>query len=114
MGAVAALTHYTAPRRRGRLRVRVSREGWGGPSPPGRVTVSIGLLGDLNGYPAISYVTAQKRWTVRSRTARTFTFRTPTVPYRLQVHVEPTFSPADYGYGDTRRLGAQVQIESVG
>jgi hypothetical protein len=113
MGADAALTYYATPSRPGRIRVRVSREGWGGPSPPGKVTIHVGLLGNLNGYPWISVLTASKTWTVRSGAARSFTLPTPGSPYRLQIHVEPTFSPVDYGGGDTRQLGAQVLLDAV-
>ena len=112
MGTDAALTHYASPPRSGRLRVRVSREGWGGPSPPGRVTMAVGPLGDLQGQPTIARVTASRAWTVRTGTARDFTLPTPKSPYRLQIHVEPTFSPADYGYGDGRQLGAQIQVQA--
>ena len=113
MGSFAALTHYTTPRRAGRLRVRVSREGWGGESPPGKVTINVGLLGDLNGTPAISVLTDSETWIVRSGAARTFILSTPKAPYRLEISVDPTFSPASYGHWDTRQLGAQIQIEPV-
>lgn len=113
MGNFAALTHYTTPRRAGRLRVRVSREGWGGQSPPGEVTINVGLLGDLNGTPAISVLTDSETWTVRSGVARSFTLATPKAPYRLEISVDPTFSPASYGHWDTRQLGAQIQLESA-
>jgi hypothetical protein len=113
MSADAALTYYTKPSRPGRLRVRVSREGWRGPSPPGKVTIQVGLLGNLNGYPAISAVTASRTWTLRSGAVRSFTLPTPGSPYRLQIHVEPTFSPAEHGSWDPRQLGAQIRIDPV-
>jgi hypothetical protein len=113
MADFAAFTHYATPKRAGSLQVRISREGWGGPSPPGRVTINVGLLGDLNGTPAISYVLGSRTWTVRSGTAREFTLPTPKAPYRLEVRVTPTFSPLDYGQPDSRQLGAQVQISSA-
>jgi hypothetical protein len=110
MADFAALTHYATSTRAGRLQVRVSREGWGGPSPPGRVTIKIGLLGNVNGAPAIRKVTASRSWTVRSGTARAFTLPTPKAPYRLEIRVSPTFSPSAYGQADPRQLGAQVLI----
>jgi hypothetical protein len=110
MGDFAALTHYARPARRGRLEVRVSREFWGGPSPPGRVTIKVGPLVDAGGVPGIGRVTASRTWTIRSRTARTFTLPTPRTPYRLEVYVKPTFSPASYGHPDARQLGAQLAI----
>jgi hypothetical protein len=111
MGSLAALTHYARPRQPGRLRVRVSREGWSGPSRPGKVTITVGRLGDVDGAPGISEVTASRTWTVRSGAVRNFTLPTPRFPYRLEIRVEPTFSPATYGHGDTRDLGAQIQLE---
>jgi hypothetical protein len=109
MGGFAALTHYARPTDRGRIHVRISREGWGAPSPPGEVTIKVGPLGDVNG-PTISKVISSRTWRVRSGTARSFTLPTPRVPYRLEIHVEPTFSPATYGQPDPRQLGAQVQV----
>ena len=53
MSSFAALTHYATPGRRGWLNVRVSREGWGGPSPPGQVTIKLGPLVVTGGQPAI-------------------------------------------------------------
>jgi hypothetical protein len=113
MGAIAALTHYATPRRPGRLDVRISRLGWGRPSPPGRVAIKVGPLADVGGQPGIGKVTASRTWTVRSATARSFTLPTPKTPYRLEIHVEPTFSPTDYGQPDPRQLGAQVEIRAA-
>jgi hypothetical protein len=113
MGTFAALTHYAKPDRRGWLNVRVSREGWGGPSPPGRVTVRLGPLVAIGGQPAIGKPAVMRKWTVRSGRAETFILPTPAVPYRLELHVEPTFSPSAYGVADPRQLGAQVWIQRV-
>ena len=57
MGEFAALTHYATPKRRGRLHVRISREGWGRPSPAGDVTLTLGPL-------------VERRWSARGRPAR--------------------------------------------
>jgi hypothetical protein len=110
MSGFAALTHYSTPGRRGWLNVRVSREGWGGPSPPGKVTIKLGPLAAVNGQPGIGEPATSRTWTVRSGKAENFVFRTPAVPYRLELYVEPTFSPANYGVADSRQLGAQVWI----
>ncbi len=37
---------------------------------------------------------------------------TPQTPYRLEINVEPTFSPLNYGQPDARQLGAQVDIRA--
>jgi hypothetical protein len=112
MSSLAALNHYAIPRRRGRLQVRLTREGWAGPSPPGRVTIKVGRLVDVGGLPGIGRVAASRTGTVRSGTASHLTIPTPRTPYRLEIHVEPTFSPANYGHPDTRQLGAQVAINA--
>ena len=74
------------------------------------MTINIGPLANLDGQPGISPVTSSRTWTVRSGTARSFTLPTPNAPYRLEIHVNPTFSPANYGQPDIRQLGAQVQV----
>jgi hypothetical protein len=110
MADFAAFTHYATPRGAGSIEVRVSRLGWGGESPPGRVTIKVGLFGEVDGAPAITRVTDSRTWTVRSVTEKSFTLPTPKAPYRLEIRVDPTFSPMEYGQADPRRLGAQVQI----
>lgn len=112
MSGFAALTDYSSARR-GWLNVRVSREGWGGPSPPGMVTIKLGPLVAVGGQPGIGKPAISRTWTVRSGEAENFVFRTPAVPYRLELYVEPTFSPANYGVADGRQLGAQVWIRPV-
>jgi hypothetical protein len=85
----------------GTVRVDVGRAGWSGPDVPGRVTINVERLDD--GRPV-----STARWVVHSRAKRTFRLRTPAAPFRVNVGVEPTFSPAAYGFGDQRQLGAQV------
>jgi hypothetical protein len=104
MGADAAYTRY-APTR-GDERVRISRRTWHEPSPPARVTIRVVPL--VGGQPAAGAAAASATWTVRTGLSRTFTLKTPRVPYRVDIHVAPTFSPSDYGEADTRQLGAEV------
>jgi hypothetical protein len=113
MGSDAALTHYAQPSPTMRLRIHVSRERWRRPSAPGQVRIKLGLLGAPNGQPTIRSVTALKTFTIRSGAARSFTLPTPKSPFRLEIHVAPTFSPADYGEADARELGAQVELRLV-
>jgi hypothetical protein len=110
----AAFTQYASSTGRpGRLRVRLSRESWNGPSIPGRVTLRVGSLVSRDGQPAIGTVTSSQTWTVRSRIGRTFLLPTPKPPFRLEIHTGSTFSPADSGSLDTRQLGAQVDLDLV-
>ena len=110
MGAFAAQTQYASPSRRGRIHVRVSREGWGRASPPGEVSIKVGPLVAAAGPPGVGEPSASRTWTVRSGKARSFVLPTPKSPFRLEVRVTPTFSPADYGEPDTRQLGAQLYV----
>jgi hypothetical protein len=107
MGADAAYDRYAG--RAGTLTVSLSREAWGGPDKPGRVVIEVGpIASGPDNLPTISRVTARREWTIHSRSHRTFRLPTPRPPFRARIHIEPTFSPADYGLGDTRQLGAQV------
>jgi hypothetical protein len=42
---------------------------------------------------------------------RTLDLRAPPAPFEARVTVSPTFSPADFGQGDTRQLGAQLGFD---
>jgi hypothetical protein len=107
MGPDAAYDRYAG--RAGTVTISLSREAWGGPDKPGRVVVEVGpMTTGADGLPAIERVTARRTWTIHSRSHRTFRLPTPRPPFRARVHIEPTFSPADYGQGDVRQLGAQV------
>jgi hypothetical protein len=52
----------------------------------------------------------RKAVTVSPRRAVTVSVPVPAAPYRVQLHVEPTFDAAQLGGGDTRQLGAVVRI----
>jgi hypothetical protein len=113
MGEFAALTHYAKPSRPGRLRVRLSREAWRGESPPGHVTIKLGTLATTAGGPAVGEPAVSRTWTIQSGAARQFVLPTPTVPYRLEIHVDPTFAPSSFGGIDERQLGAQIELRDV-
>jgi hypothetical protein len=87
----------------GRIKVSVSRAGWGGKDVPGAVTIDLLRLRSLTAPPL-----AVRKWTVHREQTRVFTLPTPTVPFEVRITVHPTFSPADYGLSDARQLGAQV------
>jgi hypothetical protein len=100
-GAQARYRRFTdsAP---GTMRVTVSRRAWGGADVPGTVVVRL---------TADSGASAETRWTIHSKQHRVFDFTVPRGPFELEVTVDPTFSPADFGSPDRRQLGAQVSFE---
>ncbi len=82
----------------GVLRVTVSRTAWGGQDVPGTVTVAV---------PGA----APERLVIHAGQQRTLDLRAPAAPFKVRVTVSPTFSPADFGQGDTRQLGAQLGFD---
>jgi hypothetical protein len=113
-GGAAALTQYVTPGNRPiRLRVRLSRAAWKGLDVPGRVSLRLGPAVTHDGLPTIGRDTATREWTAHSGKSRVFLFETPPPPYRLELHVSPTFSPSRLGGGDTRELGVQLDVQRV-
>lgn len=110
-GEVASLSQF-APLRRGarHVRVRVSREGWGGPDVPGQVVITAAPLRVTEAGQVAGKPTATRVWTVHSSQARTFDVPVPRAPFRVEVRVTPTFSPSQFGLADTRHLGAQLSF----
>jgi hypothetical protein len=99
MGADAEYVRYTSPRGRGTVEVTLSRKAWPFQDVPGRVRI------DLVRGPR---VLETKRWVIHSRATRRFSFPAPRAPFQVRVHIDPTFSPSQFGQPDTRQLGAQV------
>ncbi|MFN2470675.1 MAG: hypothetical protein ABR583_06745 [Gaiellaceae bacterium] len=106
MGTHAAWTRYAG--RAERVRVVLSREAWGGPDVPGRATVRVGTLGLVAGVPQIVRQTASRTVVLHTRRRQVLTLSAPRPPFRVDVDIEPTFSPSEFGAEDTRQLGAQV------
>jgi hypothetical protein len=107
MGPSAAYNVYS--RRHGpRVKVSLARTAWSGKDIPGRVTVRVGPTALVGGAPGIGRVTAQRALTLHRLQRRTLTLPAPRGPYRVEVNVDPTFSPSQFGFADTRQLGAQV------
>jgi hypothetical protein len=109
MGSDASYIRY-APGN-GNVGVRLSRFAWLGPDVPGEITVRIGdLIIGADGIPAMGKVTATRRRTIHSGGEETFLLSAPPPPFRVEVHIEPTFSPSDFGFADPRELGAVVNF----
>jgi hypothetical protein len=109
MGGTAAYVQYVGARR-GQVEVTLSRTSWSGPDVPGHAVVRIGPLVVQDGTATIAKVTAERTATIHARQSRTVTLPTPPPPFRVEVSISPTFSPAQFGLGDTRQLGAQVSF----
>jgi hypothetical protein len=108
MGSLATLTEHAGSS--GRLSIGLSRRAWRGPLEPAHVTIAVGrpALG-ADGKVTLSRPLV-RRQLVLGRQPRTVTVAVPKPPYRVEIHLEPTFSPADSGQADTRELGAQVRF----
>jgi hypothetical protein len=92
-----------------RLTLTLGRAGWGGPDIPGHVRILVGRPSSENG--KVVRVYDVRRWVIHRLAERTFTFDARP-PVRVEVHVQPTFSPSEFGLPDTRQLGAQVTFRS--
>jgi len=108
MGSLATLTEHAGSS--GRLSIGLSRRAWRGPLEPAHVTIAVGrpALG-VDGKVTLSRQLVRRQF-VLGRQLRTVTVAVPKPPYRVEIHLEPTFSPADSGQADTRELGAQVRF----
>ena len=92
------------------LDVRLSREGWTGEDAPGTVLVRVGpLVVGGDGAPALGEITGEATWEAHSGRATVVSLETPPPPFRVEI-TSPTFSPAQFGLGDTRQLGVQLTI----
>ena len=111
MGATATYDRYEIARHgRNSIDVLVSRVGVSGP-PPARVRIVVGSLKLVGGVPAIGKTLATRTWTERDGTERKIRLPAPRRPFRVEVSVGPTFSPAQFGSTDTRQLGARVTFQ---
>jgi hypothetical protein len=91
--------------------VNLSRVAWCGKDVPGKATVEIGpvTIGP-DKQPAIAHVTATQTKTLHHCTAKGFLLPVPNRPWRVEITIEPTFSPHDLdpSSSDRRQLGAVV------
>ena len=106
-GADASYFQYWLPQSRpGTVDVTLSRVAWTGPDVPGTVTVTVEPLGARSA----STPTASGRWLAHRGKSTVLRLRTPKPPFRVSVHVAPTFSPAQLGSSDARQLGVQFGV----
>ncbi|HSI98606.1 MAG TPA: hypothetical protein VK926_09600 [Gaiellaceae bacterium] len=93
--------------------VKLSRVAWCGGDVPGAATVRIGpvIIGP-DKQPAIGQVTETRTVVLHHCTADGVSVRAPDVPWRVEVEIEPTFSPheLDPSNSDRRQLGAVFSV----
>jgi hypothetical protein len=111
--AEAAYTRYDVSRDGpGFARVVLSRVAWCGGDVPGKATVRIGpvAIGE-DRQPALTEVTDTRTGVVHHCEAIGFALPAPSVPWRVEVTIEPTFSPHDLDptHSDRRQLGATME-----
>jgi hypothetical protein len=108
--------------RSGTVDVLVSRKVWTGEDKPGKVRVRLGSLvpasletienpcrGEVcvDRTPRLGKVFGEREWVVHSGQERVFHFRA-TTPFKVELTVDPTFSPTEFGGTDLRQLGART------
>jgi hypothetical protein len=113
MADKASYTRYDVARdEAGFARVKLSRERWCGKDKPGKATVRIGpvTIGP-DKQPALAEVTQQQKIVLHTCQARTLLLGAPNVPWRVEISIEPTFSPneLDPTKSDRRQLGAVLE-----
>jgi hypothetical protein len=105
-GRDADFTRYARVPRHSVLVVTVSRSGWTGPDVPSKVEIKLGKPTATG----LSNISGTRSFTVHSQTMKRFRFAVSSAPFRVQIHVENTFSPAEFGQPDTRQLGARISF----
>ena len=112
--AEAAYTRYDVSRDGpGFALVKLSRVAWCGGDVPGKATVRIGpvAIGE-DRQPTLTEVTETQVKTVHQCVTTPFLLPAPNGPWRVEVTIEPTFSPHDLDpeNSDRRQLGATMDV----
>jgi hypothetical protein len=103
-GPDASYSQYSNPRNApGTIRIELSRARVGGQVPPTVVRMAVRRLPEAEGR-----LFDEENETIRAGDVRAVTLSTPRPPFRAYVHVDTTFTPADYGEPDARQLGVRV------
>lgn len=110
MGADATFTRYSGPGS-GEVVVELSREVFTSETTPSVVRITAGpLVHDAQGTPRVGRPRARRRSVLRAGERKTFAIPAGRFPFRVSVHIEPTFSAAGFGTGDDRELRALVDF----
>jgi hypothetical protein len=114
MGGAATITQYSTPSTRpSTMRLTLSRTSWTGGDVPGHVLIRV-RRGPSPAGATDADIVDTKTWTIHAGKQREFVLRTPRPPFRVEITVDPTFSPGQFGSGDGRQLGAQVSFTPPG
>jgi hypothetical protein len=120
--AKATYTFFGKPGQRGTLDVLVSRAVWNGADKPGKVQLRLGspvpapietIMNPCAGgtcvdrTPRLGTVFGEREWVVHAGEERIFHFQV-TTPFKLELMVDPTFSPTEFGGTDLRQLGVRT------
>jgi hypothetical protein len=113
-GSDAAYSGYVAPSRESSVSVGVSRSSWTGTDVPSHLLLRVGtLVSGSDGRPRLGRVIARRTWIIHAGASRVFVFPPPRHPFRVELHVDPTFVPENFGYSDPRPLGALFNVRVV-
>jgi hypothetical protein len=110
MGTDATYTRYYGPGP-GEAIVELSREFYTAEAAPSAVRITAGpLVADTRGVPRVGQLQIRRRWTLHNGDRKVFVIPARKVPFRVSVHIEPTFSAAGFGAGDERQISARVRF----
>ena len=117
MGRSSTYAQYDVPPgQSGHVRVDLSREGWCGKDVRSKTLVLVGPVAvQATGQPKLAKTTSAAAGVLHSCQKQSFLLPTPPLPWRAEVTVSPTFSPAqlDPAQTDSRQLGAVVSFTYI-
>lgn len=108
-GAAAAYDVYAAAPG-GRVRVQLSLVAWNIGSRPSTVRVDVGPLATDGTARSLAGVTDSRSLTMDQGQLQTIDLAAPSPPFRVEIHVDPTYAPASFGRPDQRQLGVQPSL----
>ena len=116
MGSSASFSQYDVPTgQRGKVKIDISRTSWCGKDVRSTVTIRVGPVRvSPTGQPTISPMTSAAAGVIHSCQLKTFLLPTPAAPWRAEVTIDPTFSPAaldpSLGRPATTRSGSALHL----
>ncbi|MEZ5102654.1 MAG: glycosyltransferase family 39 protein [Thermoleophilia bacterium] len=108
-GASSSYDVY-APAPGGRVQLQLSLIPWNIGARPSTVRVDVGPLATDGGARSIAGVTDSRSLTMDQGQLQTIDLAAPPPPFRVEIHVDPTYAPASFGLPDERQLGVQPSL----